>query len=304
MNFLANIKKIGATLALCLCLTPLTQAATINRPALEDFLRAQETTQKQDKIQYEVKATLFSPLGVGNFVMDGNILKDPVDKKTNQQEAHADGRGHAELALLTGYKFRSPDYSYYAAAENNLLVQYVKTGNTWKKALTPVSLTVQPKEKHDYKTLRKRVLEAQVTADSPSERTIKLTLDAKEIFKAQEKKDGKVPAKKSKEDKEWDAILDQIRELSYMATIDKESNRLTSVSLDLTPILRTTGLSALSAAQNQMKLTPEQRQMAEALISTSSLGLTVNLKYDPKKAPKFPEGAKKAKEVKISELFK
>lgn len=304
MKILANIKKIGTVLALFVSMTSLAQAATISRPALEDFLRAQETTQKQDRIQYEVKATLFSPLGVGNFVMDGNILKDPVDKKTNQQEAHADGHGHAELALLTGYKVKSPDYSYYATAENNLLVQYVKTGNTWKKALTPVSLTVQPKEKHDYKTLRKRVLEAQVTADSPAERTIKLTLDAKEIFKAQAKKDGKKPVKKSKEDKEWGAILDKIRELTYLATIDKESNRLTSVSLDLTPILRTTGLSALSTAQSQLKLTPEQRQMAEALISTSSLDLTVNLKYDPKKEPKFPEGAKKAKEVKISELFK
>lgn len=304
MNILTTIKKVSAILTLCISMTSLAQAATISRPALEDFLKAQETTQKQEKIQYAVKATLFSPLGIGNFVMNGNILKDPVNKKTNQQEAHADGHGHAELALLTGNRFQSPDYSYYAAVENNLLVQYVKTGSTWKKALTPVSLSVQPKEKHDYKTLRKRVLEAQVTADSPTERTIRLTLDAKEIFKAQEKKDGKIPARKSREGKEWDAVLEQIKELTYLATIDKQSNRLTSVSLDLTPILRTTGLSALTAADSQWKLTPQQRQMAEALISTSTLGITVNLDYDPKKEPKFPEGAKKAKEVKLSELFK
>lgn len=304
MNFISSIKKIGAALALCLCLTPLAQAAAVNRPALEEFLRAQETTEKADKVQYEVKATLFSPLGVGNFVMHGNVMKDPVDRKTKQQEAHADGHGYAELALLTGARFRSPDYSYYAAAENNLLVQYVKTGKSWKKALTPLTLTVQPKEAHSYRNIRKKVLEAQVTADSPTERTIRMTLDAKEIFKAQAKKEGKVPAKKSKEDKDWEAVLNQIRELTYMATINKESNRLSQVSLDLTPILRTTGLSALSAANNQLKLTPQQRQMAEALISTSTLGVTVDLDYDPHKEPKFPEGAKKAKEVKISELFK
>lgn len=93
-------------------------------------------------------------------------------------------------------------------------------------------------------------------------------------------------------------LLRQVKNVEYTMAVDKKTNRITVLSMDLTPLLQTVGAQLLDAAATQDKgLDPNQVQMMKAMLKGSSLNLNVLLRYEKGKDVVIPAEAKNAKVV-------
>lgn len=80
MKLFSKIRTAGVALALTLVAMPLAMADA-KTTAIDDVMAAQEATNKQAYVQYEMKGTLFSPVGIGNLLLNGNVVDLKPTKK-------------------------------------------------------------------------------------------------------------------------------------------------------------------------------------------------------------------------------
>ena len=72
MKLLSKSGQAGLSLLLVLSAGSLVQAAApVDKAVVKDLVRSQSVMAKEKYIQYEMKGTLFSPIGVGNLTLPG-----------------------------------------------------------------------------------------------------------------------------------------------------------------------------------------------------------------------------------------
>ena len=91
MKLLSKIRAAGLSLLLVLSAGSLVQAAApVDKAVVKDLVRSQRVMAKERYVQYEMKGTLFSPIGVGNLTLTGNGVEE-TDKKNTRVQPHRCG---------------------------------------------------------------------------------------------------------------------------------------------------------------------------------------------------------------------
>ena len=145
MALLAKIRAAGLSLLLVLSAGSLAQAAApVDKAVVKDMVRSQSVMAKEKYVQYEMKGTLFSPIGVGNLILTGNAVEETDKKSTRMEKLSGDLHGSGELTLLTGQQTMSQPIDAYFFAEKGQLTQYVNSGKGWAKAVRPYTLPLLP----------------------------------------------------------------------------------------------------------------------------------------------------------------
>ena len=81
MALLSKIRAAGLSLLLVLSAGSLAQAASpVDKAVVKDMVRVQSVMAKEKYIQYEMKGTLFSPIGVGTCPLPGTEWKKPTKR--------------------------------------------------------------------------------------------------------------------------------------------------------------------------------------------------------------------------------
>ncbi|MDD6570358.1 MAG: hypothetical protein PUE93_06795, partial [Acidaminococcus sp.] len=145
------------------------------------------------------------------------------------------------------------------------------------------------------KEYRSTISSAELLTEDSREKVYKVTGDWDKILDLQDK-----DAKKSMKVNGVDVgeLLRQVKNVEYTMAVDKKTNRITVLSMDLTPLLQTVGAQLMDAAATQDKsLDPNQLQMMKAMLKGSSLNLNVLLRYEKGKDVVIPAEAKNAKVV-------
>ena len=136
MKLLSKIRAAGLSLLLVLSAGSLVQAAApVDKAVVKDLVRSQSVMAKEKYIQYEMKGTLFSPIGVGNLTLTGNGVEETDKKNTRMEKLSGDLHGTGELTLLTGQQTVSQPIDGYFFAEKGQLTQYINSGKGWAKTV-------------------------------------------------------------------------------------------------------------------------------------------------------------------------
>ena len=184
MALLSKIRAAGLSLLLVLSAGSLAQAASpVDKAVVKDMVRVQSVMAKEKYIQYEMKGTLFSPIGVGNLSLTGNGVEETDKKNTRIEKLSGDLHGTGELTLLTGQQTASQPIDAYFFAEKGQLTQYINSGKGWAKSVRPYTLPLLPNP--DSKKAEKELLEylssAKVTKETSREKTLEFTLDGQKL---------------------------------------------------------------------------------------------------------------------------
>lgn len=151
MALLSKIRAAGLSLLLVLSAGSLAQAASpVDKAVVKDMVRVQSVMAKEKYIQYEMKGTLFSPIGVGNLSLTGNGVEETDKKNTRIEKLSGDLHGTGELTLLTGQQTASQPIDAYFFAEKGQLTQYINSGKGWAKSVRPYTLPLLPNPDSPY----------------------------------------------------------------------------------------------------------------------------------------------------------
>lgn len=290
MALLSKIRAAGLSLLLVLSAGSLAQAASpVDKAVVKDMVRVQSVMAKEKYIQYEMKGTLFSPIGVGNLSLTGNGVEETDKKNTRMEKLSGDLHGTGELTLLTGQQTASQPIDAYFFAEKGQLTQYINSGKGWAKSVRPYTLPLLPNP--DSKKAEKELLEylpsAKVTKETSREKTLEFTLDGQKLAQDPE-------FKKQKDAEQIQSLVAQVKDVPYTVVLDKKTWRVKRLGMDLTPVLQTTGGYILDAAAKAKKITPEQQQMFTSLLGSSTLVFAFQFDYQQGKDVTLPEAVEKA----------
>lgn len=294
MKLFSKIRTAGVALALSLVAMPLAMADA-KTTAIDEVMAAQEATNKQAYVQYELKGTLFSPVGIGNLLLNGNVVDLKPTKKGQERVTKADAHGTAELVVLGSQKNFNTPVEAYAVTQGQKLTEYMKTDKGWEQTTVPFTMPTDEEITKSMKEYRSTISSAELLKEDSREKVYKVTGDWDKILDLQDK-----DAKKSMKVNGVDVgeLLRQVKNVEYTMAVDKKTNRITVLSMDLTPLLQTVGAQLLDAAATQDKgLDPNQLQMMKAMLKGSSLNLNVLLRYEKGKDVVIPAEAKNAKVV-------
>lgn len=294
MKLFSKIRTAGIALALSLVAMPLA-LADAKTTAIDEVMAAQEATNKQAYVQYEVKGTLFSPVGIGNLLLNGNVVDLTPTKKNQERVTRADAHGTAELVMLGSQKTMNTPVEAYAEAQGKKLTEYIKTDKGWGKTIVPFSMPTEEEIAQSLKDYRATISSAEVVKEDSREKVYKVTGDWDKILSLQDK-----DAKKSMKVNGVDVaeLLRQVKDVNYTMAVDKKTHRITVLSMDLTPLLQTVGAQLMDAAADQDKsLDKNQLEMMKAMLKGSSLNLNVLFRYEKGKDVIIPAEAKNAKVV-------
>lgn len=294
MKLFSKIRTAGIALALSLVAMPLAMADA-KTTAIDEVMAAQEATNKQAYVQYEMKGTLFSPVSIGNLLMNGNVVDLKPTKKGQERVTKADAHGTAELVVLGSQKNFSTPVEAYAVTQGQKLTEYMKTDKGWEQTTVPFTMPTEEELTKSMKEYRSTISSAELLKEDSREKVYKVTGDWDKILDLQDK-----DAKKSMKVNGVDVgeLLRQVKNVEYTMAVDKKTNRITVLSMDLTPLLQTVGAQLMDAAATQDKsLDPNQLQMMKAMLKGSSLNLNVLLRYEKGKDVVIPAEARNAKVV-------
>ncbi|WP_303814041.1 hypothetical protein [Acidaminococcus timonensis] len=294
MKLFSKIRTAGVALALSLVAMPLAMADA-KTTAIDEVMAAQEATNKQAYVQYELKGTLFSPVGIGNLLLNGNVVDLKPTKKNQERVTRADAHGTAELVVLGSQKNFNTPVEAYAETRGSKLTEYMKTDKGWEQTTVPFTMPTEEEITKSMKEYRSTISSAELLKEDSREKVYKVTGDWDKILDLQDK-----DAKKSMNVNGVDVgeLLRQVKNVEYTMAVDKKTNRITVLSMDLTPLLQTVGAQLMDAAATQDKsLDPNQLQMMKAMLKGSSLNLNVLLRYEKGKDVVIPAEAKNAKVV-------
>lgn len=294
MALLSKIRAAGLSLLLVLSAGSLAQAVSpVDKAVVKDMVRVQSVMAKEKYIQYEMKGTLFSPIGVGNLSLTGNGVEETDKKNTRMEKLSGDLHGTGELTLLTGQQTASQPIDAYFFAEKGQLTQYINSGKGWAKSVRPYTLPLLPNP--DSKKAEKELLEylssAKVTKETSREKTLEFTLDGQKLANklAQDPE-----FKKQKDAEQIQSLVAQVKDVPYTVVLDKKTWRMKRLGMDMTPVLQTTGGYILDAAAKTKKITPEQQQMFTSLLGSSTLVFAFQFDYQQGKDVTLPEAVEKA----------
>lgn len=294
MALLSKIRAASLSLLLVLSAGSLAQAASpVDKAVVKDMVRVQSVMAKEKYIQYEMKGTLFSPIGVGNLSLTGNGVEETDKKNTRMEKLSGDLHGTGELTLLTGQQTASQPIDAYFFAEKGQLTQYINSGKGWAKSVRPYTLPLLPNP--DSKKAEKELLEylssAKVTKETSREKTLEFTLDGQKLANklAQDPE-----FKKQKDAEQIQSLVAQVKDVPYTVVLDKKTWRMKRLGMDMTPVLQTTGGYILDAAAKTKKITPEQQQMFTSLLGSSTLVFAFQFDYQQGKDVTLPEAVEKA----------
>lgn len=294
MALLSKIRAAGLSLLLVLSAGSLAQAASpVDKAVVKDMVRVQSVMAKEKYIQYEMKGTLFSPIGVGNLSLTGNGVEETDKKNTRIEKLSGDLHGTGELTLLTGQQTASQPIDAYFFAEKGQLTQYINSGKGWSKSVRPYTLPLLPNP--DSKKAEKELLEylssAKVTKETSREKTLEFTLDGQKLANklAQDPE-----FKKQKDAEQIQSLVAQVKDVPYTVVLDKKTWRVKRLGMDMTPVLQTTGGYILDAAAKAKKITPEQQQMFTSLLGSSTLVFAFQFDYQQGKDVTLPAAVEKA----------
>lgn len=294
MALLSKIRAAGLSLLLVLSAGSLAQAASpVDKAVVKDMVRVQSVMAREKYIQYEMKGTLFSPIGVGNLSLTGNGVEETDKKNTWMEKLSGDLHGTGELTLLTGQQTASQPIDAYFFAEQGQLTQYINSGKGWAKSVRPYTLPLLPNP--DSKKAEKELLEylssAKVTKENSREKTLEFTLDGQKLAHklAQDPE-----FKKQKDAEQIQSLVAQVKNVPYTVVLDKKTWRVKRLGMDLTPVLQTTGGYILDAAAKAKKITPEQQQMFTSLLGSSTLVFAFQFDYQQGKDVTLPAAVEKA----------
>ena len=288
MALLSKIRAAGLSLLLVLSAGSLAQAASpVDKAVVKDMVRVQSVMAREKYIQYEMKGTLFSPIGVGNLSLTGNGVEETDKKNTRMEKLSGDLHGTGELTLLTGQQTASQPIDAYFFAEKGQLTQYINSGKGWAKSVRPYTLPLLPNP--DSKKAEKELLEylssAKVTKETSREKTLEFTLDGQKLAH-------KLPQdpefKKQKDAEQIQSLVAQVKDVPYTVVLDKKTWRVKRLGMDMTPVLQTTGGYILDAAAKAKKITPEQQQMFTSLLGSSTLVFAFQFDYQQGKDVTLP----------------
>lgn len=294
MALLSKIRAAGLSLLLVLSASSLAQAASpVDKAVVKDMVRVQSVMAREKYIQYEMKGTLFSPIGVGNLSLTGNGVEETDKKNTRMEKLSGDLHGTGELTLLTGQQTASQPIDAYFFAEKGQLTQYINSGKGWAKSVRPYTLPLLPNP--DSKKAEKELLEylssAKVTKETSREKTLEFTLDGQKLAHklAQDPE-----FKKQKDAEQIQSLVAQVKDVPYTVVLDKKTWRVKRLGMDMTPVLQTTGGYILDAAAKAKKITPEQQQMFTSLLGSSTLVFAFQFDYQQGKDVTLPAAVEKA----------
>ena len=294
MALLSKIRAAGLSLLLVLSAGSLAQAASpVDKAVVKDMVRVQSVMAKEKYIQYEMKGTLFSPIGVGNLSLTGNGVEETDKKNTRMEKLSGDLHGTGELTLLTGQQTASQPIDAYFFAEKGQLTQSINSGKGWAKSVRPYTLPLLPNP--DSKKAEKELLEylssAKVTKETSREKTLEFTLDGQKLANklAQDPE-----FKKQKDAEQIQSLVAQVKDVPYTVVLDKKTWRMKRLGMDMTPVLQTTGGYILDAAAKTKPITPEQQQMFTSLLGSSTLVFAFQFDYQQGKDVTLPEAVEKA----------
>ena len=293
MALLSKIRAAGLSLLLVLSAGSLAQAASpVDKAVVKDMVRVQSVMAKEKYIQYEMKGTLFSPIGVGNLSLTGNGVEETDKKNTRIEKLSGDLHGTGELTLLTGQQTASQPIDAYFFAEKGQLTQYINSGKGWAKSVRPYTLPLLPNP--DSKKAEKELLEylssAKVTKETSREKTLEFTLDGQLANKLAQDPE----FKKQKDAEQIQSLVAQVKDVPYTVVLDKKTWRVKRLGMDMTPVLQTTGGYILDAAAKAKKITPEQQQMFTSLLGSSTLVFAFQFDYQQGKDVTLPAAVEKA----------
>lgn len=294
MALLSKIRAAGLSLLLVLSAGSLAQAASpVDKAVVKDMVRVQSVMAREKYIQYEMKGTLFSPIGVGNLSLTGNGVEETDKKNTRMEKLSGDLHGTGELTLLTGQQTASQPIDAYFFAEKGQLTQYINSGKGWAKSVRPYTLPLLPNP--DSKKAEKELLEylssAKATKETSREKTLEFTLDGQKLAHklAQDPE-----FKKQKDAEQIQSLVAQVKDVPYTVVLDKKTWRVKRLGMDMTPVLQTTGGYILDAAAKAKKITPEQQQMFTSLLGSSTLVFAFQFDYQQGKDVTLPAAVEKA----------
>ncbi|MDY2853061.1 MAG: hypothetical protein SOT33_06150 [Acidaminococcus fermentans] len=294
MKLLSKIRAAGLSLLLVLSAGSLVQAASpVDKAVVKDLVRSQSVMAKEKYIQYEMKGTLFSPIGVGNLTLTGNGVEETDKKNTRMEKLSGDLHGTGELTLLTGQQTVSQPIDGYFFAEKGQLTQYINSGKGWAKTVRPYTLPLlpDPDGKKAEKELLQYLSSAKVAKETSREKTLELTLDGQKLA---QKLASDPEFKKQKDGERIQALVAQVKEVPYTVVLDKKTWRVKRLGMDLTPLLQTAGGYFLDAAAKAKKISPEQQQMFTSLLGSSTLVFAFQFDYQQGKDVTLPEAVAKA----------
>lgn len=288
MKIFNKLRILGAAAAFVLMASPLAQAAS--KPGLDEVLKANALLDQAPAVQYNLKGTFFTPIISGNVIAAGQI-QDPKEKDAPNQ-MKMEGKGTVTLVMLGAKKPMEQAFTFYAIQKGNTLDEYIHDGKTWKKHSIPFTSPTEKEVQQGTDTFKKNVKSTKIVSDKGKTKVIDVTLDSQKLFKTNirnDKTEGQKAVKKA---------LKKMGDLTYRATIDKKSGRLVGLFMDLTPLLRTSGKEILEAATITGQVTPQQQEMAQAFLSSSTLQFELSFAYDKGTDIVLPEAAKNATEIK------
>ncbi len=294
MKLFSKIRTVGVALALTLVSMPLAMADA-RTTAIDEVMAAQEATNKQAYVQYEMKGTLFSPVGIGNLLLNGNVVDLKPAKKGQDRVTKADAHGTAELVMLGSQKSLSTPVEAYAETQGKKLTEYMKTDKGWEQTTVPFTMPTEEEIAKSMKEYRATISSAELLKEDSREKVYKVTGDWNKILDLQDK-----DAKKSMKVSGVDVaeLLRQVKDVEYTMAVDKKTHRITVLSMDLTPLLQTVGTQLMDAAAAQDKnLDKKQLEMMKAMLKGSSLNLNVLLRYEKGRDVVIPTEARNAKVI-------
>lgn len=294
MKLFSKIRTAGIALVLSLVAMPLA-LADAKTTAIDEVMTAQEATSKQAYVQYEVKGTLFSPVGIGNLLLNGNVVDLKPAKKGQDRVTKADAHGTAELVMLGSQKSLSTPVEAYAETQGKKLTEYMKTDKGWEQTTVPFTMPTEEEIAKSMKEYRATISSAELLKEDSREKVYKVTGDWNKILDLQDK-----DAKKSMKVSGVDVaeLLRQVKDVEYTMAVDKKTHRITVLSMDLTPLLQTVGTQLMDAAAAQDKnLDKKQLEMMKAMLKGSSLNLNVLLRYEKGRDVVIPTEARNAKVI-------
>lgn len=286
MKVLNKIRMLGAAAALLVMTSPLAQAA--GKTGLNDVIKAQELMAKEPAVQYSLKGTFFTPLGIGTITADGQV-QDTKNKKSLEQ-MKVSGKGKANLVILGTKNAVEKPFEFYAIQNGDKLEEYGSDGKTWKKHTVPYTSPTEKDIQKGLEDLKKNAKSAKVISDKGREKVIDVTLDSQKLFMADKRND------KTASQKAVKTALKKMDDLTYRVVLDKKTGKMLGLSMDMTPVLQTSGREMLEAAAALGQINPQQQEMAQALLGSSTLKFEVTFAYDKGTDIVLPDAAKNAAE--------
>lgn len=216
--------------------------------------------------------SLFCPLAKVTSTMDGDFILHPY--------VQAKGTLHLNAIGIAGNPIVR-DVPFYIDSTNNQVIMYVKDSvKGWEKTTVPVkdlssNMMMTPEKIEQGLSLIKS---AEVLKETDTSRVLQITVDGQKIGDIMKKQSTTV--KKSPQSEQLNKLVDAMsQDISYIETINKQTNLPESQSIDLSQWTRTMVGTALKAFATNKQANPDQEEVLNTFLNNSTL--KENLTYGP-----------------------